>query len=65
MTNRVGEVAETLGDAGFYCECGNARSMADTCQRAIAAAGSYDQSGTDPFCILECTGASVQSLVGE
>jgi glycosyltransferase involved in cell wall biosynthesis len=48
VTNRVGEVAETLGDAGFYCECGNARSMADTCQRAIAAAGSYDQSALIP-----------------
>jgi len=48
VSNRVGEVAETLGDAGFYYECGSPRSMADACERAIAAAGSYDQSALIP-----------------
>jgi glycosyltransferase involved in cell wall biosynthesis len=48
VTNRIGEVAETLGDAGFYYECGSAISMADACEQAIAAADSYDQSALVP-----------------
>lgn len=48
VSNRVGEVAEALGDAGFYYECRNAESMADACERAIAAAAGYDQSALIP-----------------
>ena len=45
VTNRVGEVAEALGAAGFYYRSRSAASMADACEQAIAGAASYDGSG--------------------
>lgn len=42
VTNRVGEVAEALGEAGFYYRPQDVRSMADACERAIASAAAYD-----------------------
>ncbi len=42
VTNPVGEVAEALGEAGFYYRPRDVESMADACERAVAAAASYD-----------------------
>jgi len=44
VTNRVGEVAEALGDAGFYYQDGSAEGMADACERALADSAKYDRS---------------------
>jgi glycosyltransferase involved in cell wall biosynthesis len=41
VTNRVGEVAEALGDAGFYYALRNSESMADACEDAIARSPGY------------------------
>jgi glycosyltransferase involved in cell wall biosynthesis len=48
VTNRVGEVAEALGDAGFYCEPRSVESMADACEKAIASLANYDRSAAIP-----------------
>jgi glycosyltransferase involved in cell wall biosynthesis len=48
VTNRVGEVAEALGDAGFYYEPGSVESMADACENAIANSANYDRSALIP-----------------
>jgi glycosyltransferase involved in cell wall biosynthesis len=45
VTNRVGEVAEALGDAGFYYRPRSVESMADACEQAIAGAAEYDGAG--------------------
>jgi glycosyltransferase involved in cell wall biosynthesis len=44
VTNRVGEVGEALGDAGFYYRERDPESMADACEQAVAGAAVYDQS---------------------
>lgn len=48
VTNRVGEVAEALGDAGFYYQSRNVESMADACERAVASSAEYDCSALIP-----------------
>jgi len=48
VTNRVGEVAEALGDAGFYYQPGSVESMADACENAIASSAKYDRSAFIP-----------------
>ena len=48
VTNRVGEVAEALGDAGFYYQSRSVESMADACEKAIASSAKYDRSGLIP-----------------
>ncbi len=48
VTNRVGEVAEALGDAGFYYQSRSVESMADACEKAIASSAKYDRSDLIP-----------------
>ena len=48
VTNRVGEVAEALGDTGFYYQPGSVESMADACEKAIASSANYDRSALIP-----------------
>jgi glycosyltransferase involved in cell wall biosynthesis len=48
VTNRVGEVAEALGDAGFYYESRSVESMADACEKAVASSAKYDRSDLIP-----------------
>lgn len=48
VTNRVGEVAEALGDAGFYYRERDVEGMADACVQALAAKDGYDRSELIP-----------------
>jgi glycosyltransferase involved in cell wall biosynthesis len=41
VTNRVGEVAEALGEQGFYYEPGNVDDMLRACREALGAAAGY------------------------
>ncbi len=65
VTNRVGEVGEALGDAGFYCEVDSANSMADACERAIAASRQLRSVRPYPFNLLERSDAPLSSVVRE
>lgn len=44
VTNRVGEIAEALGEAGFYYKPGDIEGMADACETALAGVTNYDRS---------------------
>ena len=48
VTNRVGEVAEALGDAGFYYQPRSVEGMADACEKAIASSAKFDCSALIP-----------------
>ena len=64
VTNRVGEVGEALGDAGFYCEVGSEEHgryvpEGDRGGRQLRSVRPY------PFNILERSDAPLSSVVGE
>ena len=66
VTNRVGEVAEALGDAGFYYHPNSTESMACACERALCSAATYDLSHAMPLVYwserARCYGRWLESL---